>query len=368
MIPIIWNSDEWVKANLEMEWYNYDDKRWANVVLVREEVRDDYKNANEGFVIQEEDVLAYLVWIPRYKYKLFNVEGESIEPITINIDFEADNTPKSVGAEDGQYLTHPAFTVGNNELNGIWVGKFETTGTATVPTIKPGITSLRSQNIYNQFLTSQRFNVTSLYGFIENIEARMMNNFEWGAVTYLSHSKYGKNEEVWMNPSGSYITGCAGNAPTSGESPGCNNHYTSLNGQEASTTGNVYGIYDTAGGAWEFVLGGMYNSLETAIILGSSGFNQEGLSNYSISKYVNKYGYGTTSNNEAAYNRRFLGDATSETRGWYDDYQIFVNSSNPWFTRGGRAANGSSAGQFGFYYHLGNPVADRSFRVVLSSQ
>ncbi len=40
----------------------------------------------------------------------------------------------------------------------------------------------------------------------------MMKNDEWGAVAYLSKSKYGKqNEEVWINNSSSYITGSAGN-------------------------------------------------------------------------------------------------------------------------------------------------------------
>ena len=40
-----------------------------------------------------------------------------------------------------------------------------------------------------------------------------MKNDEWGAVAYLSKSKYGKeNEEVWINNSSSYITGSAGNS------------------------------------------------------------------------------------------------------------------------------------------------------------
>ena len=43
------------------------------------------------------------------------------------------------------------------------------------------------------------------------LNSHMMKNDEWGAVAYLSKSKYGKqNEEVWINNSSSYITGSAG--------------------------------------------------------------------------------------------------------------------------------------------------------------
>lgn len=31
--------------------------------------------------------------------------------------------------------------------------------------------------------------------------------------------------------------------------------YNEIGGENASTTGNVYGIYDMAGGAWEYVAG-----------------------------------------------------------------------------------------------------------------
>ena len=35
----------------------------------------------------------------------------------------------------------------------------------------------------------------------------MMKNDEWGAVAYLSKSKYGKNAEVDINDDSSYYTG-----------------------------------------------------------------------------------------------------------------------------------------------------------------
>lgn len=41
-----------------------------------------------------------------------------------NIKFVDKNT-KDNGTQVGEYYTHPAFTFGDKELDGIWVGKFE---------------------------------------------------------------------------------------------------------------------------------------------------------------------------------------------------------------------------------------------------
>ena len=76
-----------------------------------------------------------------------------------------------------------------------------------------------------------------------------IKNIEWGAVAYLSQSIYGRNAEIWNNPSWDYITGCAGESLAAEHFSGCINYYDSDNGQKASTTGNIYGIYDMVGGA-----------------------------------------------------------------------------------------------------------------------
>ena len=140
------------------------------MVLVSDDVRETYENAAAGSTIALNKVLAYYVWIPRYKYKIFTdienlVDNGSIDisnyqnkASEIDIVFEDKETTKSSGSTKGSYLTHPAFTFGSEELNGIWVGKFETTGTAASPTILPGDTSLKSQNVSMQFLTSQKLN------------------------------------------------------------------------------------------------------------------------------------------------------------------------------------------------------------------
>ena len=130
-----------VKRN-DPSWYNYENKEWANVVLTSTDSRSKYLNTSDVSV-SEDDILAYYVWIPRYKYKIWTTTRSSTrQEQTIDIAFEDKNSSKSTGTTVGSYRTHPAFTFGDTELNGIWVGKFETTGNATTPMIKPNMVSL----------------------------------------------------------------------------------------------------------------------------------------------------------------------------------------------------------------------------------
>ena len=188
MIPVT-ISDTGVVTTISKSnsnWYNYDKKKWANVVLTTSSSRIKYLNTT-GVSVSETDVLAYLVWIPRYKYKIWTTitSSEGSEQ-TIEVVFEDKTTPKSTGTTVGSYRTHPSFTFGETELNGIWVGKFETSGDATTPTVKPNLSSLTNQNVSTQFSTAQKFG-TSTYGSTSKIDAHMMKNSEWGAVVYLSH-------------------------------------------------------------------------------------------------------------------------------------------------------------------------------------
>ena len=298
MIPVVFTSNGIIeKADIKEPWYNYEQKNWANVVLVSDETREEYKNASAGTTIDAKDVRAYYVWIPRYRYEIFTdvsnlEETKSIsgpeeyvnKAQIINIEFEDNTTEKSNGSAKGAWLTHPAFTFGDVELNGIWVGKYETTGTEENPTVLAydsrytetnSVTSLREQNVSTQFATSQKIN----YG-LEDKEASMLKNMEWGAVAYLTASIYGQGTtEVMINNSSLYYTGCAAtiipnvilggyNAQTNhteGHYAGCENEWYTANGQKASTTGNMYGIYDMSGGTWENMMGVMEDSLNSGV-------------------------------------------------------------------------------------------------------
>ena len=133
MIPVTFDSSgNTVVADTTKEWYNYDEKKWANAVSVTSASRSNYQNT-PGTIIDENDILAYFVYVPRYRYQLWNAENGVSNEQTINIEFETSGENKKNGTKNGEWLTHPAFTFGNTELNGIWVGKFELTGAGGAP-------------------------------------------------------------------------------------------------------------------------------------------------------------------------------------------------------------------------------------------
>ena len=406
LIPVTIDTDGTVKkANIYSEWYNYGNKEWANAVILKDESKQ-YSN-NEA--IPESNIESYFVWIPRYKYQIFD-EGNytgltAIENKvqTINIIFENKDTAPSNGTTKDSWLTHPAFTSFNS--NGFWVGKFETgydgsTTTAeaqvnSVDTskiiIKPNVYSWRNITVGNMFKNS--------YDYQRSLDSHMMKNTEWGAVAYLQHSIYGSQSSIRINNNSAYITGYAATEePTIGYNGGTSidgnrNESTALgvdgtytvnylnnNSSVASTTGNKTGIYDMSGGAWEYVAG--YTTGATTIG-GSSGitnlysnfFND---SNYT--KYWDKY----ASTVLTQFNNRILGDATGEigsfgsvpdpdgynryNSSWYNDLANFPYSSAPWFVRGGFWSNGIGSGMFAFYAHTGATYADYSFRVILTPE
>ena len=402
MIPIKYDylTSNWLKAdstNTNNDWYDYTNKMWANVVMVKEDKRAEYTNASVGTTIVEDDVLAYYAWIPRYKYILFNTESNTTAQ-EIQIEFQTTTDTIESGTTNGEYLTHPAFWWDENsdgvrdageELAGIWVGKFETGGTTTNPVIKPNTYAITNVNVSGLFNVNKKFADTKYLDGSTSIDSHMMKNMEWGAAAYLSHSKYGINTEICINNSSIYVTGRSGGAVggsvaqqkvqysgiSTSTAQDINGGYYSYNdsyidyygnitasketgmGQCASTTGNVYGIYDMSGGAFEYVMGVMKTSSGT-IGYQSSGFND---STMPESKYYDLYEYGSSSSD---YSRMKLGDATGEVAVWYSDYRTFV-SSHYWFIRGGYHSDGASAGAFYFDDYYGGAVSGDGARCVV---
>ena len=366
MIPITYDGNKWVKADeygTYNNWYDYGNQKWANAVMVTSTKRETYMNADVGITIPENDILAYYVWIPRYKYKLFNATYASgTTEQLIDVVFENGTsttgtvtcTYASNGAEtcqnkaNGNWYTHPAFTMINasgnkTEYKGIWVGKFETTGDTTTPTIKPGISSIRNITVGQMYNTGKLFRSTNYLtttGANES-DSHITKNIEWGSVAYLKQSIYGlgitdiTNNSSSTHSSSSYYTG--GGSGTS---------YKTNTGQ--STTGNITGVYDMTGGAFEYVMGN-YNKRAGSSALTVSTVPNEHIDIYSGTSVAASH----------------LGDATGETAGWYGDFAGFVNSSNPWFIRGGYY-NATFPGVFLFDKSTGGDNYDNSFRVVLS--
>ncbi|MDD2391959.1 MAG: prepilin-type N-terminal cleavage/methylation domain-containing protein [Bacilli bacterium] len=215
MIPVRIKDDGTViYADLKDGWYDYSNKEWANAVMLSS------GTYNVGDIIPESAIRSYFVWIPRYKYKIFDegnytgvISSKPTESIaqSIEIVFETKDVAISNGSTEGSWLTHPAFTSFNT--NGIWVGKFETgylgattTAGAQVNSsdsskiiVKPDVFSWRNNTVYNMFVAA--------YNYDRSNDSHMMKNTEWGAVAYLSHSKYGINKEININNNLSYKTG-----------------------------------------------------------------------------------------------------------------------------------------------------------------
>lgn len=314
MIPVRYNSIEkkWVKANSDNpstnSWYNYTKSEWANAVLVKDngvKTREYYEKANPDIVINDEDIIAFYVWIPRYKYSIVASTGLQ----EIDVVFESKTATKTTGPN---FITHPAFTFDGNELSGIWVGKFEVTGNSNSLSILPTQGAVVNQNISTMFNSIQGF-YDSYYGLNkETTNIRLIKNSEWGAVVYLTNSKYGlcKNKK------------CSEISPYSFD-------YSSETGMKASTTGNITGIYAMSGGVMEYVMGNN-NS-----VVGASGFD----SNWMLEnkKYYDSYNDGI----DTDYTRGISGDATKEfgpfdngKSSWNSSSSTFVTSNNPWFFRG----------------------------------
>ena len=313
----------------------------------------------------------YWVWIPRFAYIVSDVQNSSAKQIDVQL--VGTNVTGTTTIDNKQYLVHPAFTFGSSELPGFWVAKFEAsaydTNTKKTTTagygggdttsykvqVKPDVQSWRNIPKTSIFTVCQ--NMTQTGGALNGIasDSHMMRNSEWGAVAILSQSKYGiynansltgttanvgdSTLKVWTNSNGtSYSdikTGYVGLSADANSATGVA-LYNTTNGPKASTTGTIYGVYDMAGGAWEYVAG-LYST-----------------SNIDT-KYYDEYNGTSVSadtNMEAAIT------------GWNGDYSNFVYSGAPVFVRGGCYVDGANAGVFASYGTGGSASIDGSFRPV----
>ena len=331
------------------------------------------------------------VWIPRYAYKItYKDANDRSKGGTIDIAFLNGTTNEfldtSISGElknklsdvtfttndDGtksqdQWLLEPAFTFGNESIEGFWFAKFEASNTdgygsdastANNPNltlqIKPNIIAWRNITAANMFtvcldlISTNKYN--TYFNNVSNIDTHMTKNVEWGAIAYLAHSKYGLNgEEICINTNSSFITGVG--SDTTDSTTSVTDKYNTVNGVTASTTRNVYGIYDMSGGSWEYVAACL------------SGYTDKLTSDSAyISKYID------VCDNYISEN---FGDAVFETstnssknNSWFSDWSIFVYSDYPVFRRGGDHINGFSAGLFGFDNDDGNNYRYNGFRPV----
>ena len=147
----------------------------------------------------------------------------------------------------------------------------------------------------------------------------------------------------------------------------------------ASTTGNVYGIYDMSGGAFEYTMSNIISTSSSSMMSGNSSSDNSGYTgvvgsssytgvSYPSAKYIDKYSYGTSGSERI---RSKLGDGIKEVYnntiyGWYDDYSAIANNTNPWFVRGGGyCLENDCAGIFNSDAYYGGAYKTISTRFVI---
>ena len=447
-------------TDTDTAWYDYDAKKWANaqtqdgsmwVWIPRFAYKVNSSTQTFDVVFLEGTTDYYYENGERKEAKRQKTENETIDTTTGYTVHPAFTNESSINYANGGW---------DKELTGIWVSKFEAgyasgNNSATVaessvkytqasvvalegwttarnyfdgeywekngdsyqfkngvaPSIKypifQGLTY--SMNYINQ---NDAFNVSkkltengNIYGLSSNsTDSHLIKNSEWGAVAYLSQSKYGLNgANIYINnvnlnntiQSVYAVTGCAGatenasavattitelnNRTTSGVYV-----WTQKSGTKASTTGTIYGIYDMSGGTWERTAGLVNNGNENLTKYGQSLMNA--LNNGKSSKYVTVYPHdssvdknGTNINIASAANWRtntkIYGDGIRETStagiekaSWYGDYSYFSAVDNPFSIRGGAYWDTDGAGLLFFYRVTGLSDYGGGFRSVLVTQ
>ena len=360
------------------------------------------------------------VWIPRYAYKITYYTDSNYTTTTTNktqygkIDVafvkyengqnmflnstdsgEITSDPTEVGAGTEKWLVHPAFIndSSNNfanggwdrELSGIWVGKFEATGTKTKDSdgnvteatisVMPGVSALRDMKIKDQFkyakLATFGENISA-----ENLGSHMAKNSEWGATVYLAYSKYGTNGyDVGKNSSDNCYTGGT-NTQT--------NIYSTNYGQ--STTNNPYGVYDLRGGSYEYVASYVnYGSSDSYLSIygGTTSGDLYGSSDEqsTSTKYKTVYTASVTSESDS-YNLLVTGNTTKKGDAVYETSTNYQNSTSwnngtgnsadsyfphvthSFFLRGGDSSY-QHTGMFSFGNNAGHSFNVYSFRLIL---
>lgn len=270
-------------------------------------LKEYYLSSNLGTVINNNDISSQYVWIPRFKYKVWNVLGEAnTDTYDANhkgIDIAFENLNSSSGTiycegtncysdiaktipvsnnDNGKYYTHPAFDTTTEKLYGIWVSKYEVSNNYEIKNGNNILTNTYLSTYYNQIK-----NISDTYNY------HVIKNTEWGTLTYLTHSKYG----LCDNNSCKVI--------------GTNNTYISGSELTDTTTGNIYGIFDASGNGSEYTMANITTT--DSLNLNNSFFNGTPLGTDDYDLYTS--------------NSFILGDATKELS------QKNIDTTNNWIIR-----------------------------------
>lgn len=353
LIPVVYEKTSdtegyWIKADINNKdslWYDYDHGMWANAVLLNDTNYKKYQRKAIGTEIEIGDIEGFYVWIPRFKYFVVNNSSYTNYERMTNIIFEKGNettgttsctdsisnqTDKHIFSEkcsDSVYnhiydnlstYTHPAF----KDKSGFWVSKFLVGENNKV---LPNVNMIK-RNISRAIEVSKMIN-----------NSHVLTNMEYGALVLLTNSSYGKTGNVLYNDdnintfkrvyNNSYVydvTGCS--SPYSKSSKSFINslskvcveyndltdltHYSNgvkypvgYKGAGASSTGNVYGVYD---------LSNKNGELTASFVAKEDGSTDITTTYYDVYSYSEYTGLVSSSSNIYNLYRYKLGDGIRE--------------------------------------------------------
>ncbi len=423
----------------DSSWYNYDEKKWANartedgsmwvwiprfayridesnetvdVVflqgtsdnyydeegILREAKRcksaDDIVDTTTGFTVHpaftDESMIGYRnggwdseiegIWVAKFEAG-YATSGENTAPIKASSVNYTQTQVWSAAVENG--TSSEASISARNWLDEIY-GETETK--IKYPTFQGSAYSMNYISIGDAYSISRTLTENeNIYGLSSDADSHMMKNSEWGAIAYLTQSKYGVyDKEIVINnhnenSGGTSSTKAEGNNLASVYAvTGYNNTGKKWNeylgeDESPSTTGNMYGIYDLSGGLWEWTTGYINNGSSSLIDCGSSYVI--GTSN----KYSTVYPYSDEGANDTEkeknnykLNTKIYGDAIRETSidgtgnsSWNEDDSYYARNNNTFFIRGGTFNMGDNSGSLTFNNANGASVFRYGFRSVL---
>ena len=401
MTPVIYDKalEKWKTVDENSgDWYDYasDKAQWANVML------QDGLVVNADGTIDEANMGSMFVWIPRYMYQIpaenYHTEQEGEIKIkflkgTTNVATDGTNVKIANASGGDNWNVHPAFCDGrkndyangewDKEITGIWVAKFEASSsnpsassgggnTAELDVkVLPNVATWRGISPSNIYTVCKNMTANAnMYGLSNNADAHLIKNSEWGMAVYLTQSAHGQKRdgaygEVWNNPK-VYVTGYSGSDANVIDSTTEGLYmYNEDNGVKASTTSNIYGIYDMSGGVWDKVA--VFSDRQTKESSVEKLLDAE-------KKYCEIYKTSETDTFQENYdaNSARYGNAMFETssigtgtRSWQNNFSDAHGGSNLVFARGGRYGN-NSQGIFAFYASSGSHIGGAyGFRPVI---
>lgn len=325
----------------------------------------------------------YGIWVAKFEAAYqYGTEAESVNkskaiPSTVKY---TQNYGWLRAGTDGKSTNDDYSGTARDYINGTY-GSNTTLPNISYPTFQGSHYSMCYINHNDSFNLARSLTSSgNIYGFSSDSDSHLMKNSEWGAVAYLSQSQYGLNgtdiaiNSVNLNDTTNNVfavTGCAGGSTA--------NNWTTTEGQKASTTGNVYGIYDMSGGTWERSAAYVNNGNGNLKAYGNSVLGDDVSKS---TKYktvydandtgITDYDKASTANYNYGVNAKIYGDAVRETStagvgstSWYGDYSYFPGYNGPFFERGGYFWNGSGAGLFYFIRSRGNSYYCGGFRAVV---